>query len=108
METSVERAARNEAVFRDANELIERKLSDLSLVEGRSPFVCECDDPGCTDIVRLTLAEYEHVRSNPVWFLIAPGHPVVAGEIVSRDERFEVVEKQGRAAEIAEQRDPRS
>jgi hypothetical protein len=108
MESNVERAARNEAVFRDANELIERQLSDLSLVEGRSPFVCECDDPSCAEIIRLTLAEYEWVRSSPTRFAIAPGHTAIAGEIVRRSELYEVVEKQGKAAEIAEERDPRS
>ena len=108
MELNVERAARNEAVFRQANELIEERLNDLSVVDGRSPFVCECQDPDCAEIIRLSLAEYEHVRSSPQWFAIAPGHEFLTGAVVQRSERFEVVEKRGKAAEIAIETDPRA
>lgn len=108
METSVERAARNEAVFRDANELVEERLNDLSLVDGRSPFVCECQDPDCAEIIRLSLSEYEHVRSDPTWFAIAPGHTFVEGTVVQRTERFDVIAKRGEAGRIAKETDPRS
>jgi hypothetical protein len=53
------------------------------------------------------LGEYEHVRSNPHWFALAPGHAFAEGTIVQRTDRFEVVEKHGRAAEIAVDTDPR-
>lgn len=108
METSIERAARNEAVFRGANELIEERLNDLSVVDGRSPFVCECQDPNCAEVIRLSLGEYEYVRSNPQWFAIAPGHEFAAGTVIQRSDRFEVVEKHGTAAEIAIETDPRT
>lgn len=108
MDTSIERAARNEAVFRNANELIEEQLNDLSVVDGRSPFVCECQDPDCAEVIRLSLSEYEHVRSNPSWFAIAPGHTFIEGMVVQRTERFEVIAKQGDAGKVAQETDPRS
>ena len=70
--------------------------------------MCECQDPDCAEIIRLSLAEYEHVRSSPQWFAIAPGHEFVTGAVVQRSERFEVVEKRGKAAEIAIETDPRA
>lgn len=108
MDRSIEQAAQNEAVFRRANELIEQRLSDLSIVDGRSPFVCECQEPSCTEIIRLSLGEYEHVRSHPQWFAIAPGHNFAEGTVIQRTERFEVVEKRGKAAEVAIGTDPRT
>lgn len=102
-----ERRARNEAVFRDANERIEERLNDLSLVHGRSPFLCECDDETCTVVLRLTLGEYEHVRERPDRFVVAHGHPAANGRPVEEHDGFVVVEKHGTAAEIARETDPR-
>ena len=57
-------------------------------------FVCECDDPQCTARVRLTLAEYEEVRSDGASFLVAPGHENEAVEEVRSDgPSFSLVEK---------------
>ena len=104
---TAERAARNESVFREANERIEQRLEDLSLEHGRSPFLCECEDEGCTEVLRLTLTEYEHVREHPRRFFVAPGHDGGSGEVVERHDRYVVVEKQGEAGEIAAELDPR-
>jgi hypothetical protein len=105
---SERRAAENEAIFRDANERIEKRLSELTLEGGRAPFLCECEDMGCREMLRLTPAEYESVRADPRHFVIAPGHPTEHGRIVERTDRFAVIEKVGGAGEIAEELDPRS
>jgi hypothetical protein len=107
MESSEERKAVNEAIFRDANEKIEAARADLTAVDGRTPFLCECDDASCREIVRLDLAEYEQVRASPTTFLIAPGHPHGSDEIVAEHEDYLVVEKQGAAARVARETNPR-
>jgi hypothetical protein len=104
---SERRAAENEAIFRDANEKVERRLGELTLVGGRAPFLCECEDMGCREMLRLEPAEYEAVRAHPRHFVMAPDHPFAHGRIVERTDRFVVVEKIGEAGEIAEQLDPR-
>jgi hypothetical protein len=108
MGLSAERAAENESIFRDANERVEERLGELTLEEGRSPFLCECEDLHCREMVRLSREEYEAVRSRPNRFVIAPGHPYTEARVVSDRERFLVIEKIGRAGEVAEELDPRS
>lgn len=104
---SAERAARNESVFRDANERIEARLGELSLSEGRSPFLCECEDPVCTRPVRLTAAQYEAVRKHPDRFIIANIHDGDATDVVSRHDDFHVIVKHGTEGSVAARLDPR-
>jgi hypothetical protein len=70
------------------------------------PFICECDDPDCRSIVRITQTAYEDVRANALRFVIAPGHTTL-GDIVERHSEYCVVEKSGPSAEVAEETDPR-
>lgn len=108
------KVARNNALFREANERIETAATSTGLDgDSRVPFICECSDGACTAIIRLTLDAYRHVRSNPRWFAHASGHEESRDGLVSTVERHEtyvVVEKIGRAGEItealAEGRDP--
>jgi hypothetical protein len=107
---AAERVGRNDATFREANE----RISDTASREGmdeRIPFLCECAEERCTEIVRLSLEEYEAVRANATHFLNAVGHEVAAGphgEVVERNDGYVVVRKKGRAAEVAEALDPRA
>jgi hypothetical protein len=103
---SVERAARNEVSFREANERLGDKRRELD-VPGHTPFLCECGDPGCTQPIRLSLAEYEHVRSRANWFLVAVGHESRNGAAAEEHGAYEIVAKEGEAARIAEDEDPR-
>jgi hypothetical protein len=105
---SAQRAAENESIFRDANERIEERLGELTLEEGRSPFLCECEDLRCREMLRLTRDEYETVRARPDRFVVAPGHAVTNVRLVSETGRFQVIEKTGEAGEIAADLDPRS
>jgi hypothetical protein len=98
-----EQVARNDAVFRDANEHIADEAARLD-AEEPLPFICECADPACQALIRLTRGEYEHVRDDPTRFAVAPGHEAAAGpyaQVVERHEGFWVVEKTGSAAEAA-------
>lgn len=107
---SEERMARNDAIFRAANERIRDAAEEQEMTE-LIPFICECVAEDCTQIVQLSLAEYESIRSDPTHFMNAPGHHVAArwaGEVVEQNERYFVVRKTGAAAELAQELDPRS
>jgi hypothetical protein len=109
MQSREERIARNDATFRDANEKIAEAASDYEW-DGRVPFICECATESCTLIVNLSLAEYEDVRSAPTRFFVAPGHQASEGAVSVLDERegYVVLEKEGRAGDVATELDPRS
>jgi hypothetical protein len=104
---SVERAARNEVVFRDANEFLQERRLELEVVAGRMPFLCECADAYCKAVIPLTLEEYEHVRLRPNRFVLRPGHITKEADVVEETERYVLVEKQGIAGAIAEEADAR-
>jgi hypothetical protein len=104
---SDERAARNEALFREVNEEVARLEQRL---EGREPqFVCECAADSCVERVTLPLATYERIRSNPRRFVLKPGHEQEALErVVDSGNGYIVVEKTATAGLIAERTDPRT
>lgn len=104
-----ERIARNDAAFRTANEHIADAAAEIQ-VEGSLPFICECASRDCNEIVMLSSAEYESIRSNPRHFFNLPGHQTVeqgVGEVVERHENFVVYEKQGHAGDVAARLDER-
>jgi hypothetical protein len=101
MERSEEQAARNEITFREANERIAERLEEIESVDGPAPFLCECEEPACTEIVRLTAAEYAQVRSDPTQFVIATGHKTRGDETPHRGEGWVCVVKSGISAELA-------
>ncbi len=106
---SAERVAKNDATFRDANEGVKAAAERFNVTEG-IPFVCECADEDCREIVQLSLSEYEAVRAHPRHFFNAPGHEAAAGphgEVVAREPAYVVVEKVGIAGEVVERADPR-
>ena len=98
-------AAKNEVTFRDANERLAARRAAIDGTE-RTPFICECEEERCTEVVLLSMAEYAAVRSGPRRFLISPGHPA-RGEPVSENDRFSVVEKGDVGGEIAARTAPR-
>ena len=108
---SEERIARNDALFREANEDIESAAMSLDWDEDqRVPFICECADRSCKQILRLSLQEYEQIRANPRTFLNALGHHVAAhgaAVVIAETNRYEIVEKIGHAGDVAERLDQR-
>lgn len=98
--------AGNEALFRRLNEAIER---------GRWPgeddgsFRCECARRGCAQLLDVSRPQYEGVRAHPRRFIVVPGHEDPSVEtVVASTACYFVVEKRGRAGEIAEEKDPRA
>ncbi len=107
MDAHAERAARNEALFREVNERIAE--TSLGWESERSRAVCECDKVDCLETIEVSLQEYEAVRSNPTRFILVDGHEDPAVErVVERTDRFVVVEKFGAGAEVAIATDPRT
>jgi hypothetical protein len=104
-----ERIASNNATFREANERISAAAGSYG-IETPIPFICECSDPSCSGVVRLTLEEYEEVRANSRHFLNLPGHEAAsmgAAVVVERRDGYAIVEKTGRAGEIVDAMDER-
>jgi hypothetical protein len=104
---SAERAAANEARFREANEQIHGKVLELDAQDGRAPYLCECEDERCTTVVLLAAQEYEDVRSGSRRFLVAPGHVDGDARVVDRHDGFTVIEKTGEEGRLVEELDPR-
>jgi hypothetical protein len=105
MDYGAQRMAENQALFRSANERIKDRVAALEESEAdRVPFLCECPNVDCTERIMLTLAEYEHVRPDPTWFVVRPGHerPEI-DEVLERHETYLLVRKYGKAGAIAEE-----
>lgn len=103
-----ERKAKTQSAFREVNERIAENARRFDA--GSTDFICECDDPQCTERVDATLEEYEEVRANGTRFLLAPGHGDGSIErLVERRDDFDVVEKVQEAARaIARRLNPRA
>lgn len=97
------RVAMNEATYRKINEAVRAGGAD-----GPITFLCECGRLGCNQLIRLTRAEYEAVRSNSRRFAIVPGHEIPDVEdVVARDERYSVIEKHSDTDDVVKPTDPR-
>ena len=112
MSTPTERKAMNEGTFRDANEALEqgaRKILDSPDGGSLVPFLCECSRLECTEVVLLTLEEYEQVRAKGERGLARVGHEDGSIErVVARNDRFVMTEKFGRAGDIHAEADSRT
>jgi hypothetical protein len=93
-----ERVVKNQDAFRRVNDDLAAVARALDEDE-RTPFLCECARERCTQVVLLTLDEYEDVRSDNDRFLIAPGHPLAADErVLEESDRYWIAEKNGHEA----------
>ena len=115
MTERADRKAKNEALARQLNERVHTITNDL-VSEGligngddRGEYLCECADITCTNRIALSQSEYEVARSNPIWFVVEPGHEDLAIErVVAAHARYAIVEKDPGERAIAEATDPRS
>ena len=99
-----ERRALNEAYFRDFNERVVEQVKDIADEQAPFNIVCECSSLKCADRIAITAAEYELHHEDPRQFIIALDH--LDDEIedsVTRNDRFEVVRKRGKAGVVAEE-----
>ena len=103
------RVGLNEAIFRQVNEQIRTVGDTLGTDDGKITVICECGDAMCTDRLELPLADYERVRGDSLLYVVTSGHVIPDVEqVVERRNGWEVVQKVGAAAEVAEETDPRS
>ena len=109
MDAREERLARNETLFRSVNENIEDAAISGQPDEHVFEFFCECSNIDCTLLLPMTIAEYERVRADPRQFVVAPGHELPEIEIaVAHGSAYQVVVKEGEAAEFVTEHNPRS
>ena len=96
-----ERIAHNEAWSRSLNERRAERASGRDAMAG---FRCECWQENCTERVPLSAEDWKMVRAEPNRFAVAPGHVAENFEAVLKEfARFWVIEKFGKAGEIAEE-----
>jgi hypothetical protein len=94
-----ERAARNEEVFRDVNERIEKGAEEHQ-VAAALPFHCECGRASCLETIEIPPGRYATIVRERYHFVVLPGHEEPRIErIVGTEENFLVVEKVGEARE---------
>jgi hypothetical protein len=105
---SVAQAAETASAFRDANEQLEAKADELGFGARPTPYLCECEDAHCTDVIGLTRTEYEEVRVHPRRFVVVSGHQESDVRLVQKAPRFTVVEKIGEEGKLVAARNPRA
>ena len=109
LDARARRIADNESRFRDINERLEADLRHLPVDGEPVEFVCECGHDDCTASVRLTVEEYERVRSESVLFALLPGHEIEDVEdVVARTDRYIVARKKPPAWPVVEETDRRA
>ena len=83
----------NEAVFRAANERLRERVAGLA-PNGKIPFICECSDANCLELVELTPPTFEDIRSQgDRHFFVLPGHNGEGERVVGEGDGFAIVEK---------------
>jgi len=91
-----ERIQANNDRFREANEAIHEQADRLGADMDQLPFLCECPDEECVEILLLTPAEYTDIRKYDDHYVTAVGHedrekPI--GQVVARKNSYIVVAK---------------
>jgi hypothetical protein len=100
-------AAKNQSLFRDVNERIE-KLSEKLEARAMIRFVCECALKDCVERLEMSHGEYEVLRRVPTHFAVKHGHEIEGvEETVDYTGRYVVVEKLGVGGVRARKLDPR-
>ena len=104
------RVGLNESIFRQVNEQIESLNRDFGGDEREMTAICECANGDCTDRLQIPVTEYEKVRNDPRRYIVVPGHELPEFEsVVENGEGYDIVEKrEGTAAAVAKETDPRS
>jgi hypothetical protein len=93
----------NEAIFREVNERL-GGLAERFQVGEVEPLdlVCECRKATCVERIQISRSEYEAVRAQATHFVFYPGHVEPEIEyVVSSHSGYDVVAKEGSAAEVA-------
>lgn len=108
-EARTRKVAANQSSFRGWNERLRRNAGSYRFEDtDRVPFVCECADQHCSEVVMLSIEQYEQVREHSRRFLLAAGHECAEHErIVEAENGYAIVEKTGSAGAEAARLDQR-
>ena len=105
---SEERAARNEVLFREANEKLSDKRKELEHRRRDAVSLRMRRSRRAPSSFACPLEQYEHVRSRAGWFLVARGHDARTRRgSKEREDGYVIIEKTGLAGRIAEEENPR-
>jgi hypothetical protein len=104
MDERHERVAKNEAMYRSVNRELEQASQEAGEeATDRIDVLCECGRDSCEATLDLTIAEYDEAHRQLDRFVVAPGHEDDQIErVVTRAERYLVVDKFGEAERMAE------
>ena len=103
------RKGENEAWFRELNERLEDRAAGKVGLGDTFEIVCECVREECTERITIPFADYEAVRRIPTRFIVVPGHiDSTCERVVSSAETYDVIEKFGDAARVAQIENPRN
>ena len=110
MDFREKRLGLNEAIFREVNERLEGLAQHFARDQEESlDLICECSKATCIQRIEMSRAEYEALRAEETHFALYPGHADPDLErVVSSHPGYEIVAKQGDAAEVARDLSPRS
>ena len=89
----MEKWEQNEIVFRAANESLERRASDALDLNAPAPFICECSDERCLELVHVPLGAYRTIHAEERRFVVLAGHDRPEERVVETHDGFVVVEK---------------
>jgi hypothetical protein len=100
LEVRRERAARNQLLFRSVNARIEELGEKVLTSAHEVDFACECADTECTEMIALTLPEFQAIKRIKNQFIVRAGHnlPEVEDVLATRD-GYAIVTKRGAGAE---------
>lgn len=69
----MQQGQRKPALLREVNERI-REVSSQWETPGSAAFFCECPNASCTEVLDLTLADYERIRALADCYVVVRGH----------------------------------
>ena len=92
-------------MFRSVNREIERASQEVGQgPHDRIEVICECGKESCSETLELTCAEYDEAHRQLDRFVLVPGHEDEQVEhVVTRTDRYLVVDKFGEAERVAEE-----
>jgi hypothetical protein len=104
------KGAKTQSLFREVNERLKEAGERGNSSGYAEDAICECANDECSELISLSLDEYEELRRQGARFAVAPSDEHVFPDIesvVGKHERYWVVEKQDQAAAVAMKLDPR-
>jgi hypothetical protein len=103
-----ERLARNEALFRAANERM-ADWEEAHAADAVELYFCECANRDCREKVELRKADYERIRANSLLFFVARGHELPEVEtVIEHNDAWSLIEKDPDVAHVVTRYNPRS